>query len=85
MNTEVPFQQIASVIDRAIEGGSSFAIAILPGEESPYIFGLRPEEAEVSSEPGKATFEVTPWLGRFADRTIFSATGIPSGRHTGSQ
>lgn len=76
MNTEVPFQQIASVIDRAIEGGSSFAIAILPGEESPYIFGLQPEDAEASSEPGEATFEVTPWLGRFADRTIFSAMGI---------
>lgn len=76
MKSEVPFRQIASFIDHAIEGGSSFAIALLPGENSPYVFGLLPEESGDSSEVGEATFEVTPWLGRFADRTIFSATGI---------
>lgn len=66
------FNELASIIDRGIEDNASFAIAFLPGENTPHIFGI---PYEFSAEDGDS-FEVFPWLGRYCDRAIFTHQGI---------
>ena len=63
----------ASIIDDAIRDNRSFAVAIMPGEDNPHIFGLLTDDKIDNSE---VSFEIIPWLGQYEKRCIFHKYGI---------
>lgn len=67
------------IIDHAIAAAETFALVVLPGEESPLFFGrglsaIRYDKAYNISDNFK--FEIIPWLGKFADRIIFESNTV---------